>query len=81
MSLHPILEAAAATPFGGRRFYEPGQHPATHRLRQHLEALRKLPPSLDRNAALEYAKTQIAAFEEGESIAKADHLRMVQGHL
>jgi hypothetical protein len=44
-------------------------------------ALRKLPPSRDRDAALEYAETQYAAFEEGESIAKADHLRIVQGHL
>lgn len=76
--LDPALEAATRNQWGDRRFYPPGQHPATLRLRRHRELLALLPENADRDLMLERADAELARFEEGESIAKADYLRMLE---
>lgn len=59
------------SPFGGRRFFPPGQHPALAHMVEHRRKLAGLPPSPDRDAALDHADTCIVQFEQGESDAKA----------
>ena len=114
--LDPLLASVQNGPFGGQRFYPPGQHPATTRWREYLAALRdvraraeralaELPPAvivargddfsaplfsydtaehialreaLATNAeAIAYVEERLAAFEAGESEAKAMYLRML----
>jgi hypothetical protein len=77
MSLHPALQEARNHD-GSRRFYPPGQHPATASYRRHRELLLATEPSRQRQALLDHVDALLAAFEEGESIAKADHLRMTE---
>lgn len=72
MALDPILEAAT-NPWGGRRFYPPGSHPATARHRAQLAKLYELGLS-DGHELVDYVKETLARFEEGESIAKQLYL-------
>lgn len=80
MTLHPVL-AAARNLDGRPRFHPPGQHPATARYRAERAKLLALPATKERNTALNYIEATLAVFEEGESLAKATHLQIVQGHL
>ena len=64
--------------YGAPRFYTAGQHPATYRIRAQIDKLETLPPSPERDEALSYHREQLACFEEGESIAKADFLRRAE---
>lgn len=73
------LYGALSDPLHRRqRFYPVGQHPATHRLRRYAELLRQLPSSPERDASLDHVDDQLAAFEESESIAKADYLQRLE---
>lgn len=72
-TLHPVLQAVR-TPDGRRRFYPPGEHPVTARLRRDIAALEALPESTQRDEALEWARYQNTIFEEGESIAKHEYM-------
>lgn len=76
--MHPVLSDARRLD-GGPLFYPPGQHPATARYRAHLARLRECPPSRNRNMVMEHVETELAAFEEGESIAKAVYLQRRRG--
>jgi hypothetical protein len=85
----PVLQAAKLNPWGDRRFFPPGQHPANHREREILKRLEELDREvaqkeleygvpLERGAiteALEYHRDRVAIFEEMESRAKHDYLR------
>jgi hypothetical protein len=62
---------AYRSPFGGRRFYPPGEHPAVARITEFRRKLAAMPSSPDRDAALAHADTCIVQFEQGESDAKA----------
>ena len=75
--LTPELRQAKRTPWGGQRFFAPGEHPATARYRDQLRRLEALGAS-DSEAA-EYVRDFLAAFEEDESAAKQIHLRMARG--
>lgn len=68
-----LIEAKG--PFGERRFYPPGKHPALFRYFEQIERLELLPTSQVVNEALAYHRNQVALFEEGESLAKAEYLR------
>jgi hypothetical protein len=74
----------ARTPYGTRRFYPPGQHPATARLRAELAHLKKLqdttllgllgePSELEK--AIDWMERQLAVFEAGEDRAKRDYIK------
>lgn len=84
--LDPALVDAERNPFGDRRFFPPGEHPATRRYRDYLASCEKLRarlvtaqlPTTDVDALIDYAGTLVASFEEEESIAKADYLRMLR---
>jgi hypothetical protein len=78
LSLHPIL-AAARGPFGERRFYPPGQHPATIRQRRQLAMLATLPNDPSRRALEDHLLAELATFEEGESVEKARYLQASRG--
>lgn len=77
MSLHPLLEQVR-TPWGGRRFYPPGQHPSSRAANEHRAKLLQLPASRERDKALEAVGNVIAAFEEGETEAKERYLRYIK---
>lgn len=74
--LHPDLEAVPLTPWGDKRFYPPGEHPATYRYKAHREALLRLPASAERDQMVSYVDGLLAAFEQGESEAKQQYLRI-----
>ncbi len=88
--MDPVLQEAKANPWGDRRFYPPGQHPANYRDREILKRLEELDRDAsqkelefgiplegraDRRAALEFHRDRVAAFEEMESRRKHDYLR------
>lgn len=55
-----------------QRFYPPGKHPA---IRRHVEMLKRLGESgFGESEAADYHRDLIAAFEQGESEAKAEAL-------
>lgn len=77
--------AEAKNPDGSRRFYAPGEHPATARLLaglarvEHLQSL-AMEPEMEAQAAelIGYYRRQLARFEWGEDRAKREYLsRMV----
>ena len=72
--LNPVLERMR-DPFGRRRFFPPGAHPVTARLRAYIKTLEAFPPSDARDQSLEHVQAQHAMFEEGESLAKQIALR------
>lgn len=65
---------AARNPYGGRRFYPPGSHPALWRMNETVKKLEQYPSSPDRDRCLADLRERIAVFEEGESRAKQEHL-------
>lgn len=67
----------AKTPYGGARFYPPGQHPAVYRERWALRQLQIL--GLGNSETAEYHKQRIADFEAAESEAKAHYLGYFRG--
>lgn len=72
--LDPVL-AAVRLPWGGQRFFAPGDHPAIQRLRMERSALLPYSETVpNARLALEYVSRQIAMFEEGESEAKQRYL-------
>lgn len=76
--MDPLLEVLKDAQ-GRPRFYPPGQHPGTARLRAYLVKLEELhkdivdagATSTDAEEAINYVKDQIAIFEQGESEDKA----------
>jgi hypothetical protein len=55
------------------RYYPPGQHPATWRMREHLRCIEAV--GMGDSDAATYIRDKLVAFEEAESEAKArDHL-------
>jgi hypothetical protein len=62
---------AMTDPFGRRRFYPPGQHPAIRRWVAERKHIASLPESPERDKALAYIEDNIALFEQGESETKA----------
>lgn len=69
----------AVDPWGARRFYPPGSHPAIWKekaLVKELEAVKYLDRAAEAQVreALDYHQERIAAFEEGESLAKQHYL-------
>lgn len=74
--MDPLLERARS-PFGEKRFFAPGSHPATARMREHLRLLELYPDSPEVRKTRDHLGTKIAAFEEGESLAKHDFLRAI----
>jgi hypothetical protein len=77
-SAAPLLQTVTNLD-GSRRFYPPGQHPATYRLREWRERLLLLPVSGVRDESLAVIDTQLSLFEQGENEAKRAHLRMLTG--
>lgn len=79
--MDPLLEAATEL-HGGRRFYPPGEHPATYKQRKQLAQLKELRErcrdsvvdEASLTGSIEYIERQIVAFEEQHSEAKADYL-------
>jgi hypothetical protein len=77
--MHPALSRAKDI-HGERRFYEPGEHPATFRHRTILKQLEQIEQTMspDRStaasAAAEYHREKIAEFEAGEHRAKSEYL-------
>ena len=69
--------------YGGQRFYPPGSHPASRALKEQAAALERLLERCERGLlptdqvedALTYVRDKIAAFEEGESVAKMHYAR------
>lgn len=72
--LDPVLKRIR-DPLGRRRFYAPGSHPVTARLREEIRKLESLPSSEEVDAALAHLRNQVAMFEEGESLAKQAVIR------
>lgn len=72
-TLDPILQAAE-NPWGGRRFFPTGTHPATARYREELRRIVEFTGDPDHEMAT-YVKEKLAMFEEGETRAKLDYLR------
>lgn len=66
---------------GTPRFFLPGCHPATLRMRQSLAKLLQHQQLVRGDPAttemVDYLKDRLAMFEEQESVAKADYLRML----
>lgn len=68
------------------RFYPPGQHPATHRMREQAKILRSIRSRLaavgsdtaNVDASLDYIDSRMAAFEEQETECKQRTLAMLE---
>lgn len=76
-SLHPLVEGVL-TVDGRRRYYPPGQHPASWQVRRHRELVMRLPESTHRDELLAWIDDQLAAFEECETTAKQIDLHLAQ---
>lgn len=77
MTLDPRLAALRRDPLSNApRYYAPGQHPATLRLRRSVAMLEAIGQG-DHEAA-RFARDEIARFEEGESEAKARDLAALE---
>lgn len=78
MVIGAVLESATDH-HGERRFYAPGQHPATWRERwmvEQLERLYRIPHAGDDGlrSTILYHRQRIEDFERGEARAKADYI-------
>lgn len=70
--------AQATNPDGSQRFYPAYEHPATRRLREHLDRLLAFGLGEDHEAVI-HARQQLARFEWGEDRAKHDYLAVHRG--
>jgi hypothetical protein len=73
-----VLEQAKG-PYGERRFYPPGKHPALFREYDQIEKLEELREITGEDGelideAVAYHRDRVAMFEEGESVSKAEYL-------